>query len=71
MYTHISNTVNVLKFKHFILPKILFPEHLFLRIFGEWQKSVDPGEEQSDLGLHCLLVSFCQKSCIKFRTVGV
>ena len=67
--------VNVLKFRtlYFILfrPKFCFL-CIFLKILGEMANSVDPDQtapstlirlllqEQSDLGLHCLHMPFCQ-----------
>ena len=49
---------------------------LFLKILSAVSNSVDPDqtapEKQSDLGLHCLHMSFCQKLwCSKFRTFSV
>ena len=34
---------------------------LFLKISNGMVNSVDPDQEQSDLGLHCLHRTFCQK----------
>ena len=44
---------------------------LFLKMLSGMANSVDPDQivpkEQSDLGLHCLHTSFCQKTwCTKF-----
>ena len=62
------NTANVLKFQ------TLYIYHLFLlfiqfrfEILSGMTNSVDPDQEQSDLGLHCLHMPFFQKlCCMKF-----
>ena len=45
---------------HTILAKILLFMQLFLKILNRMANSVDPDQEQSDLGLFCLHMSFCQ-----------
>ena len=62
----ISNTLF-----HTFLPKFYFFMQSFPKILSGRANSVDPDQtapkEQSDLGLHCLHISFCQKlSCTKF-----
>ena len=70
-----GTTVKVLRFQtlYSILfwSKFCFLMQLFLKIFSGMANSVDPDQtalkEQSDLGLHSLHMSFCQKLwCMKF-----
>ena len=57
-------------FKHYSIPlwpKFCFFMQLCLKIFNGMANNVDPDQtgallqEQSDLGLHCLHIPFCQK----------
>ena len=75
-----GDTVNVLKFKtlYSILfwPKFYFLCSCFLNIFNylvEWQIVQTQIrlllQEQSDLGLHCLHMSFCHKT-LGFKILG-
>ena len=58
----ISNTLF-----HTYFASILLFMQLFLKILSGIANSVDRNQEQSDLGLHCLHIPFCQTlSCTKF-----
>ena len=56
--------INVLIFRTlyttFFCQIIVLYAFYFHKILGGMAKSVDPDQEQSDLGLHCLHMSFCQ-----------
>ena len=48
-------------------PKFCFFMQFFLKILSGMVNSVDPDQEKSDLGLHCLHMPFCQTFlCTKF-----